>query len=79
MNFIIDIINKLIIHVGFLLVYTKNMMQIFEILVGPMMSMMESRLRQNELALERMRREKEQLHAKLKRMALQRPYSETII
>jgi len=55
------------------------MMQIFEVLVGPMMAMMESRLRQNELARERMRREKEQLLAKIKQIALQRPYSETKI
>lgn len=60
-------------------VLTKNMMQIFEILVGPLMAVFESRIMNNETTIEKLHKEKEELREKLKQLALQRPYSTTSV
>lgn len=60
-------------------VYTKNMVHIFEGLVGPLMQRLEHRLSDNERHLRQLREEKEQLKEELEKSMLHSPVKSTAV
>ena len=61
------------------LVYTKNMVHIFEGLVGPLMQRLEHRLGDNEQYLSHLCEEKEQLKEELEKLMLHSPVKSTAV
>ena len=61
------------------LVYTKNMVHIFEGLVGPLMQRLEHRLGDNERYLKHLHEEKEHLKEELEKLKLRSPVKSTAV
>lgn len=66
------------VHV-YVVVYTKNLVHIFEGLVGPLIQRLEHRLGDNERYLRHLREEKERLKEELKKSKVHSPVKSTAV